>query len=173
MNLGEEDYLATMALQRLVPNWLNGSSLTIQCDLPGKITNAPQQWQLSIFGHGSSRLACLPLYDPNGYYFYAPSPILGLAEGGTGKIQTDNMYHQVSFTFESGKRLDYTWISITVSSRPITTGINKCFTTMMWKAMPMLATNIRMYTNYYKENYYNFNIYTEYTHQFNQSMIFM
>lgn len=37
----------------------------------------------------------LPLYDPNGYLFAAPSPALGLRDGGRDKKQDDWIYQQV------------------------------------------------------------------------------
>ena len=43
----------------------------------------------------------LPLYDPNGYYYDAPSPALGLAEGGVDKTQTDNTYHQIGADYRT------------------------------------------------------------------------
>lgn len=49
----------------------------------------------------------LPLYDPNGYLFCSPSPVLGLATGGTDKIQTDNIYQQFSLILEPMKN----WIT--------------------------------------------------------------
>ena len=49
----------------------------------------------------------LPLYDPNGYYYDAPSPALGLAEGGVDKTQTDNSYHQIGLAIEPIKN----WIT--------------------------------------------------------------
>lgn len=45
----------------------------------------------------------LPLKDPNGHYYYAPSPALKLAEGGYDRNQTDNTYHQFTFVFEPVK----------------------------------------------------------------------
>lgn len=49
----------------------------------------------------------LPLYDPNGYLYSSPSPVLGLATGGTDKTQTDNVYQQLSLVLEPIKN----WIT--------------------------------------------------------------
>ena len=45
----------------------------------------------------------LPLYDPNGYYYSSPSPALGLAEGGSDRMQNDNTFHQIGFKIEPVK----------------------------------------------------------------------
>lgn len=42
----------------------------------------------------------LPLYDPNGYLFSAPSPALGLQEGGRAKWETENIYQQFQLVIE-------------------------------------------------------------------------
>ena len=42
----------------------------------------------------------LPVYDPNGYIYSAPSPLLGLATGGEYNTETDWNYQQFSFILE-------------------------------------------------------------------------
>lgn len=42
----------------------------------------------------------LPVYDPNGHLFSAPSPALGLSEGGRDNKQTDWLYQQIQLVLE-------------------------------------------------------------------------
>lgn len=108
MNLGEEGlkrYNGTAKISSQITNWLrfNYSMRFTRQDYvrPATLTSslysdmARQGWPV------------LPLYDPNGYYYDAPSPALGLAEGGVDKTQTDNSYHQIGFVIEPIKN----WIT--------------------------------------------------------------
>jgi TonB-linked SusC/RagA family outer membrane protein len=45
----------------------------------------------------------LPMYDPNGFLFSAPSPALGLAQGGLYKHQQDSQYQQVQLVLQPVK----------------------------------------------------------------------
>ena len=60
----------------------------------------------------------LPLYDPNGYYYSAPSPALGLAEGGSDRTQNDDTFHQIGFKIEPIKNwvthIDFNYRSIII-----------------------------------------------------------
>lgn len=170
MNLGEE------GLSRYNGTAKIGSELTkwLKFDYTMRFTREDYKRPATMTNSLYSDMArqgwpVLPLYDPNGYYFYAPSPILGLAEGGTGKIQTDNMYHQVSFTFEPVKD----WITHVDFNYRIKSANN------YWDKQVLYNHDVEgnayacdkysnVHEDYYKESYYNFNIYTEYTHQFNQ-----
>lgn len=110
----------------------------------------------------------LPIYDSNGYYYDAPSMALGLAEGGVDKTQSDNSYHQVGLVLEPIKD----WkTSVDFNYR-----INS--TNRHWDSQIrynhdvngnpyVYSTGSNVHEDYYKENYYNFNLRTEYTHLFN------
>ncbi|HJF91202.1 MAG TPA: TonB-dependent receptor, partial [Mediterranea massiliensis] len=111
----------------------------------------------------------LPLYDPNGYYYDAPSPALGLAEGGVDKTQTDNTYHQIGLTIEPIKN----WITHIDFNYHIQSANRHWDSQMRYNhdvnGNPYVYSNSsNVHEDYYKENYYNFNAYTEYTHTFNE-----
>ena len=110
----------------------------------------------------------LPLYDRNGYYFSAPSPALGLAEGGVDKTQTDDTYHQISFQIEPIKN----WITHIDFNYHINSANRHWDSQMQYNhdinGNPYRYTDSsNVHEDYYKENYYNFQAYTEYTHSFN------
>lgn len=111
----------------------------------------------------------LPLYDRNGYYFSAPSPALGLAEAGTDKKQTDDMYHQISFQIEPIKN----WITHIDFNYHINSANRHWDKAMLYNhdinGNPYVTDQgSNVHEDYYKENYYNFQVYTEYTHSFNE-----
>ena len=111
----------------------------------------------------------LPLYDRNGYYFSAPSPALGLAEAGTDKKQTDDMYHQISFQIEPIKN----WITHIDFNYHINSANRHWDKAMLYNhdinGNPYVTDQgSNVHEDYYKENYYNFKVYTEYTNSFNE-----
>lgn len=106
----------------------------------------------------------LPLYDPNGHLFSAPSPALGLAQGGTDKIQTDNTYHQLSLVMQPVKN----WITHVELNYHIKSANRH------WDTHPLYNHDVNgnpyiydkssnVHEDYDKENYYNINIYSEYS----------
>lgn len=110
----------------------------------------------------------LPLYDANGYLYSSPSPGLGLAEGGKYLKQTDNTYQQVALILEPVKNwithieFNYRINSFNVHQEALTTYNHD------------VAGNPYAYGNKtssvheeaQKENYMNWNIYTEYSRTF-------
>ena len=111
----------------------------------------------------------LPVFDRNGYYYSAPSPILGLADGGTDKTQNDDIYHQASFVIEPVKNwlthIDFSYHTYTQDQH--------------WDLQQFYNHDVNgnpvafddyseVHEGLYKNNYYNFSAYTEYTHLFNE-----
>ena len=112
----------------------------------------------------------LPLYDPNGYFYDAPSPVLGLAEGGVDKTQTDNSYHQIGLIFEPIKN----WITHVDFNYHIKSANRHWDSQMRYNhdvnGNPYVYSySSNVHEDYYKENYYNFNAYTEYTYNLNDA----
>lgn len=170
MNLGEEGmnrYNAMLKVSSELTDWLrfNYSIRFVRKDYkrPAMLTSnlyrdiARQGWPV------------LPVYDRNGYYYSAPSPILGLAEGGTDKLQDDDVYHQASFVIEPIKN----WL----------THIDFSYHTYVndrhWDAQQLYNHDVNgnpvafeddseVHEGLYKNNYYNFSAYTEYTHLFDE-----
>lgn len=170
MNIGEEGmnrFNGTAKIGTEITGWLkfNYSMRFIRKDFkrPAKLTNnlyevmSTQGWPV------------LPLYDPNGYYYSAPSPALGLAEGGVDKTQFDEMYHQAGFVLEPIKN----WVTHIDFNYRISTSTRHWDKQQLYNhdvnGNPVLyEQDSNVHESLYKENYYNFNVYTEYTHQLNE-----
>lgn len=111
----------------------------------------------------------LPLYDPNGHLFAGSTLALYLDQGGTNKKQADNTYHQVGIALEPIKR----WITRASFNYRIRS-INNHWSRQKYynhdvegNAYPYSEVTY-VHEDYHKENYFNFNVYTEYGHQFSQ-----
>lgn len=171
MNLGEEGlkrYNAMLKVNSELTDWLrfNYSIRYVRKDYkrPSRLTNniyyrvAVQGWPV------------LPVYDRNGYLYSSPSPALALAEGGTDRLQDDNIYNQASFVIEPIKNwlthIDFTY----------RTYIND----RHWDTQQLFNHNANgdpvvkedashVHEGFLKDNYYNFSVYTEYSHLFKES----
>ena len=115
----------------------------------------------------------LPVYDPNGYYFdngVEGSPIMELAEGGTRDAVTDRHYYQAAFILEPIKN----WITHVEFNYSIKNG--KVKETKLPTYNHDVEGNIvdnhessYLYQDYLQENYWNLNVYSEYSHSFADS----
>ena len=168
MQLGEEGksrYNGTAKISSQITDWLkfNYSMRFTREDYirPSSLTSdlyknmARQGWPI------------LPLYDKNGYYYDAPSPALGLAEGGSDKKQTDNIYHQVGFVIEPVKN----WKTHIDFNYRVKSANRHWDAQMLYnhdsEGNPYVyKNNSNVHEDYYKENYYNFNVYSEYSKLF-------
>lgn len=111
----------------------------------------------------------LPLYDPNGYYYSAPSPALGLAEGGTDRTQNDDTFHQIGFKIEPVKN----WVTHIDFNYRINNYNRHWETQRLYNHdkdgnSVIFNKNSHVYEQNSKENYWNLNAYSEYTHTFNE-----
>lgn len=109
----------------------------------------------------------LPVYDPNGYMFHSPSPALPLRDGGKHNIQTDNIYQQISLILEPIKN----WITHVDFNYRINTVNNHWDTQTLYNhdvqgnPYPIgYYQDTEAHEDQTKENYMNFNAYTEYSH---------
>lgn len=112
----------------------------------------------------------LPVYDENGYYYDSPSPVIGLALGGDRNVQTDRIYHQGAFIFEPIKN----WITnVEFNYSTLTTDVHE--TSLPYYnhdvAGNVINTNgtSSLYQDHKKENYLNLNVYSTYSHTFNDA----
>lgn len=106
----------------------------------------------------------LPLYDPNGYLYDSPSPALNLRDGGRGIWQTDHLYQQVQFVLEPIKDwktfIDFNYRTINANTH---WDIQKTYNHDV-AGNPYPASNFsHVHEDHRKENYLNWNAYTEYT----------
>lgn len=105
----------------------------------------------------------IPIRDNNGYYYDGPSPALALAEGGTDTNQTDRNIHQLDFIFKPLKGWDiHAELNYSVRS-----------STRHWDSLqtynhdaegnPYLCrTSSNVHEDYYKENFFNINLFSNY-----------
>lgn len=109
----------------------------------------------------------LPLYDPNGFLFSSPSPALLMQDGGADKTTKDWLYQQLQLVLEPIKgwktfgELNYRirndfrhWDSQQAYNHDVN-GVPYLY---------KLSSNVYEYG--FKENYFNTNIYSEYTTSF-------
>lgn len=170
MNLGEEGlnrYNAMLKVSSELTNWLrfNYSVRFVRKDYkrPATLTSslyrdiARQGWPV------------LPVLDRNGYYYSSPSPILGLAEGGVDKTQNDNVYHQASFVIEPVKNwLTHIDFSYHTYANDQHWDLQQFYNHNVNGEPVPFTSESEVHEGLYKNNYYNFSAYTEYTHLFNE-----
>lgn len=106
----------------------------------------------------------LPLYDPNGYLYAAPSPALNLRDGGRGKYQTDYLYQQAQLVLEPIKGwktfMDFNY---RIKSANTHWEIQKTYNHDVEGKPYPYNNNSHVHEEHAKENYTNFSAYTEYT----------
>lgn len=107
----------------------------------------------------------LPLYDPNGYLYSSPSPALGLATGGRDFTQTDNIYQQASLILEPIKNwITHVDFNYRIMSANRHWDSQQTFNHDVDGNPVIYGTESNVHEDYYKENYMNFNAFTEYSH---------
>lgn len=111
----------------------------------------------------------LPLYDDNGFYYDAPSPALGLAEGGKDTTQADRNINQLDLVFYPMKGWDiHAELNYSVLSQ-----------TRHWDSLvrynhdvegnPVVySRSSNVHEDYKKENFFNVNLYTNYNWTVNE-----
>ncbi|MRX74507.1 SusC/RagA family TonB-linked outer membrane protein [Pedobacter petrophilus] len=115
-------------------------------------------------GIGRQGWPTLPLYDPNGYLYSSPSPALEMAEGGDDNEVKDWMYQQIQLVFEPIKG----WKTFGEANYRTQTQFRHWDSQQTFNhdvnGVPYLyrrSSNVNEYG--YKENYFNTNIYSEYS----------
>ena len=170
LNLGDDGlqrYTATAKLNSQVTNWLkfhyNMRFTRMDYHRPSEYTNS-LLWDLS-----RQTWPMLPLYDPNGYWYEGPSVALRLGESGDYKTQTDNIYQQIGLEIEPIKN----WVThIDFNYRTLSMSLHEDYKLRYNHNVDGQAvqsthrTDSSVKEEQQKENYYNFNAYTEYTHSF-------
>lgn len=111
----------------------------------------------------------LPLYDPNGFLYSAPSPALRMAEGGVDRNQRDWNYQQLQLVLEPIKG----WRTFGEFNYRARTDFRNWTVQRTYNhdvnGIPYLYDqNSEVYEYGYKENYYNTNIYSEFNKRYNQ-----
>lgn len=110
----------------------------------------------------------VPAYDRNGNPFFSDdTSVWALEYGGDDKTQTDNIYHQAGFTIEPIKN----WVTNIDFNYRIQSANRHWDSQQYWNhdfngAPYTRKSTSNVHEDYYKENYYNFTIRTEYSHSF-------
>lgn len=114
----------------------------------------------------------MPVKDPNGYYTNNgwTNPVQNLVEGGDRNAQTDRFYQQVSLVIEPIKN----WITHVEFNYSIMNGSIKevSFPTYNHDVEGNVINthgNSYLYQEQTKESYLNLNVYSEYSHTFNEA----
>ena len=109
----------------------------------------------------------LPLYDPNGYYYDSPSPALGLATGGDDRTQTDRNYYQLGLVFEPIKDwVTNVELNYQVQSKMRHWDSQKTYNHDVEGNPYLYKTSSNVHEEYYKENFFNVNIFSTYSKTF-------
>ncbi|MFT4203951.1 MAG: TonB-dependent receptor [Chitinophagaceae bacterium] len=111
----------------------------------------------------------LPLYDPNGYLFSSPSPALGMAEGGKDNTQTDWDYQQLKLTVEPLKGWKIYGIGNYRSKVVFRHWDSQQLYNHDVNGDPYVySASSNVYEYGYKQDYFNFNVYSEYSKTFKE-----
>lgn len=170
MNLGEEGlnrYNAMLKVNSELTDWLR---FNYSIRFTRKDYKRPATLKASLYQEIARQgWPVLPVLDRNGYYYSSPSPALGLAEGGVDKIQNDDYFHQASIIIEPVKN----WV----------THVDFSYHTYIqdrhWDTQQLYNHDVNgnpvvfddyseVHEGMYRNNYYNFSAYTDYTHTFNE-----
>lgn len=164
MNLGNEGY------ERYAANAKINSELTKWLTMNANIRFSREDYQrpstVTDYFYEGMRFTCwpvLPVVDRNGYYISNSQPALALAEGGTDKSQTDNTYFLFNFKLEPIKN----WITNVDFNYHILSKNRHWDTQVLYNhdingTSYIRDANSNVHEDYYKENYYNLNIRSEY-----------
>ncbi len=106
----------------------------------------------------------LPLYDPNGYLYSSPSPALNMRDRGRDIWQTDNHYQQAQLILEPVKN----WRTVVDLNYRIVNAnrhwdIQKTYNHDVAGNPVPWSTDSHVHEDYRKDNFINWNAYTEYT----------
>lgn len=166
MEWGNEDkkrYNATAKINVKLTDWIQ-ASYTMRWTRQNYVR--PARLVNSLYSDiGRQGWPTLPLYDPNGYLYSSPSPALGLATGGDDNKETDDNYHQLALIVEPVKN----WITHIEFNYHVNSATRHWDSQLTYNhdvaGNPYLYGNTEsnIHEDYYKENYLNLNVYSEYS----------
>ncbi len=109
----------------------------------------------------------LPLYDPNGFLNSAPSPALGLRDGGTDALQHDKLAQQLEVVIEPIKNWKlYGQLNYRIYDDFRHWDIQKTYNYDVAGNPYVYEQNSSVHERAYRENYNSNSFYTEYVPQF-------
>ncbi len=105
----------------------------------------------------------LPVYDRNGFMYDAPSPILGLAEGGNDRTQQDQNYYQLNLVFKPLKGWDiHTEFNYSTLSKMRHWDSHVRYNHKVNGDPYVYSKDSNVHEDYHKQNFLNWNIYSNY-----------
>lgn len=118
--------------------------------------------------YGRQNWPNIPMYDPNGNIFQANA--INLVKGGKKENITDRMYHQGTFILEPIKnwvtKVEFNYSTMNQNVKEISLPVYSHFVD---GTENNTGKDSSLYQDNKKENYWNLNAYSEYSHSINES----
>lgn len=114
----------------------------------------------------------LVVYDPNGFYFNnnAENLAMNLEQGGKRNVETDRMYHQAALLIEPIKNwITHVEFNYSIMNENVNETALPCYNHDVEGNLLDTRGDTSLYGSHKKENYLNLNIFSEYSHTFNDS----
>ena len=149
------------AIAKIASQWTKWMKFNYSLRFVRKDYHRPQSLGSGIYEYLGGQWPCVPLYDRNGYLYN--EQVNTLTNGGTYRYQNDEYNHQVGLDIEPIKD----WITHVIFN--YRTSHNESHTDMQHTYLHDINGNTYDQNNYtyvaedyYKENYTNFQLYSEY-----------
>ncbi len=105
----------------------------------------------------------IPLYDNNGYLYDAPTPALGLAEGGDDTFQTDRNTHQLELVFNPLQGWDiHAELNYNVLSETRHWDAQQLYNHKVNGDPYLYRQSSNVHEEYKRENFFNINLFSNY-----------
>lgn len=166
IRLGEESlqrFTATTKISSELTNWLR---MNMNVRFTREDYVRPSALTDNLYNVLASKAwPILPLYDRNGHYYYSDdTQVAALAEGGSDKKQTDHIYFQTGFVIEPVKN----WLTHVDFNYRIKSANRHWDSHMLMnhdinESPYIRKTSSNVHEDFLRENYYNFNVRTEYS----------
>ncbi len=106
----------------------------------------------------------LPVYDPNGFIYDSPSPINGLLNGGDDTTQTDNFYQQLNLVITPVKNWNiHAELNYRILSQNRHWDSQILYNHDVNGDPYVYSSGSNVHEDYKKENFFNVNLYTDYS----------
>lgn len=113
------------------------------------------------------------VYDPNGYYFdngmSGGNRLQRLADGGDRQVKTDRQYYQTALILEPVKNwVTHAEFNYSIMNAKVKETSLPCYNHDVKGNLIDTKGNSSLYQDNKEENYLNFNLFSEYSHSFNE-----
>ncbi len=169
LNLGKSDlqrYTMTAKINAELTNWLR---MHYNMRFTREDYIRPADLTGSLYDQMGRNWPVLPLYDRNGFPLVS-STVWYLDSGGTDKTQTDNLYNQIGFEIEPIKNwVTHVDFNYRINAANRHWDQQKIYGHDRFGNPFEYRKTSNVHEDLAKNNYYNFQAYTEYSHSFNQA----